>query len=73
MLRLVQEQGLPGRKIGDEWRFLKSAVERRSGTPAEPKKGNIWDTFGALKDDPYLEDMLKEIFRRRGRPETEEP
>jgi hypothetical protein len=25
-----------------------------------------------LKDDPYLEDMLEEIYRARGRPITED-
>ena len=73
VLRLVQERGLPGRTVGKEWRFLKAAVERWLGTPAEPQK-NFWEALVKMpKDDPYLEDMLKEIFRRRGRPETEEP
>jgi len=73
VLQLVQEQALPGRKVGDGWRFLKPAVDCWLGTPAAPNKRNVWDTFGAMKDDPYLEEMLKEIYRRRGRPETEEP
>jgi excisionase family DNA binding protein len=69
VLRLVREQGLPGRAVGEDWRFLKAAVEGWLGTPApDPRK--FWEThFGALKDDPYLEEMLKEIYRRRGRPE----
>ncbi len=36
-------------------------------------KKDFWETqIGALKDDPYLEEMLKEIYKRRGRPEVEE-
>jgi hypothetical protein len=27
---------------------------------------------GSWKDDPYLDDMLKEIYQRRGRPMTED-
>jgi len=27
---------------------------------------------GALKDDPYLEEMLEQIYRERGRPMTED-
>jgi hypothetical protein len=27
---------------------------------------------GSWKDDPYLDEMLEEIYRRRGRPMTEE-
>jgi hypothetical protein len=40
---------------------------------AATSKEEFWQThFGALKDDPHLEDMLEEIYRRRGRPEVEE-
>jgi excisionase family DNA binding protein len=74
VLRLVREQGLPGRRVGDDWRFLKAAVERWLGTPAGPDQKDFWEALAKMpKDDPYLEDMLKEIFRRRGRPEAEEP
>ena len=31
----------------------------------------IWAAAGVLKDDPYLDDMLKEIERMRGRPAAE--
>jgi excisionase family DNA binding protein len=73
VLRLVRAQGLPGRQVGDDWRFLKAAVAGWLGTPAAPDPGQFWQThFGALKDDPYLDEMLKEIYRRRGRPETDE-
>lgn len=41
--------------------------------PAEAAKKGLFEThFGALKDDPYLEEMLAEIYRQRGRPMTEE-
>ncbi len=73
VLSLVGAQGLPGRKVGDDWRFLKAAVTGWLGAAAVPDKGRFWQThFGALKDDPYLEAMLQEIYRRRGRPETDE-
>jgi excisionase family DNA binding protein len=73
VLRLVDEQGLPGRHVGAEWRFLKSAIQAWLSAP--PPRGlgqGIWAAAGALKDDPYLEDMLKELERMRGRPATEE-
>jgi excisionase family DNA binding protein len=73
VLRLVRQQDLPGRLIGTEWRFLKSAVQDWLRTP--PPRGSkeaILSLAGAWKDDPYLEEELKEIYKRRGRPMTEE-
>jgi excisionase family DNA binding protein len=73
VLRFVREQRLPGRQMGDGWRFLKAAVAGWLSTPAAPDPRDFWKTqFGALKDDPYLKEMLKEIYRRRGRPEDGE-
>lgn len=70
ILPLVREQGLPARQIGQEWRFLKSSLQEwlRTG----PAKKSILDYAGAIRDDPHAEEMLKEIYRLRGRPETEE-
>jgi excisionase family DNA binding protein len=70
VLRLVREQGLPGRQIGPEWRFLKPALQdwQRTG----PATKGLLQLAGAAKDDPYLEEMLKEIYRGRGLPETAE-
>jgi excisionase family DNA binding protein len=74
VLRLVQEQGLPGRRVGDGWRFLKPAVERWLSTPAAPERGRFWEAhFGALEGDPYLADIVREAYRQRGRPEDGEP
>jgi excisionase family DNA binding protein len=73
VVRLVHSQGLPGRLIGGEGRFLKAAVQQWLSTPVpKGQSQGIWAAAGALKDDPYLEDMLKEIDRIRGRPVTEE-
>jgi excisionase family DNA binding protein len=70
VLDMVAAQGLPGRQFGTEWRFLRAALQ---GWLSTPGKKPFWEThFGALKDDPHLEEMLAEIYRRRGRPETEE-
>ncbi len=73
VLRLVDEQGLPARHAGTEWRFLKSAIQAWLSTPAPPGQGQgIWSVAGIAKDDPYLDEMLEEIERMRGRPESEE-
>ena len=73
VVRLADEQGLPARRLGNEWRFLKAAVERWLSTP--PPKGNkeAWMALaGVWKDDPYVEEELKEILKRRGRPTTKD-
>jgi excisionase family DNA binding protein len=69
VLQMVGLQGLPGRKIGDDWRFLKAALQ--SWLSTAPAKKGLLGQIGALQDDPYKEELLKEIYARRGRPETE--
>ena len=73
VLNLVHTQGLAGRRIGTQWRFLKTQVQSWLSTP-QPKSGNeaLLAMAGSWKDDPYLDEMLKEIYRQRGRPMTEE-
>jgi excisionase family DNA binding protein len=74
VLVLVREEGLPGRRVGDDWRFLKAAVDRWLGTPAAPERGQFWQAhFGALREDPYLADIVREAYRKRGRPADGEP
>jgi excisionase family DNA binding protein len=73
VLRLVHHRGLPGRSVGDDWRFLKAAIEQWLGTVPSPEANTFWKThFGALRDDPFLEEMLHGIYDRRKRPEVED-
>jgi excisionase family DNA binding protein len=73
VVRLVTGQDLPGRLAGTEWRFLKSAIREWLSKPIpKPSREAQLAVIGSWKDDPYLDDMLKEIYRRRGRPMTEE-
>jgi excisionase family DNA binding protein len=73
VLRLVREQGLAGRRVGEDYRFLKAAVQEWLRAPTAPGREVFWQThFGALERDPYFEELLREIYRRRGRPEAEE-
>lgn len=69
VLAMVGKQGLPGRQFGAEWRFLKTALQAWLGVPAGRK--GLLAQLGKAEDDPYLEEMLAEIYRRRGRPEVE--
>jgi excisionase family DNA binding protein len=73
VLQLVQQQGLPARRLGNEWRFFKAAIQHWLSTPPPrySKEAQL-AVAGAWKDDPYVEGELKEILKRRGRPMTEE-
>src|SRR4051795_12956088 len=58
VLRLVREQGLPGRQVGDDWRFLKTAIAGWLGTPAPSTASEFWRAHAAaFQDDPHLDEM----------------
>jgi hypothetical protein len=68
---MVREQGLPGRLIGSEWRFLVVSLQDwLSQGPSE--KERLMHLAGAWKDDPHLEAIVQESYRRRGRSIAEE-
>jgi excisionase family DNA binding protein len=70
VVRLVGKEGLPGRQVGDDWRFLRAAIDGWLGAPTAFNQGRFWQThFGALKGDPYLSDIVRGAYRRRGRPD----
>lgn len=72
LLRSAVEQGLPGRMIGAEWRFLRSALDdwlRASSRPTS--KQALLKMAGAFKDDPFLEEIVREAYEKRGRPMAE--
>lgn len=69
VLRGVEEQGLPARRLGNEWRFLKAAIKQwlASGAPTwDTRKAAILELAGKYKDDPDLEQIVAEAYRRRG-------
>jgi excisionase family DNA binding protein len=75
VLRMVKEQALPGRQVGQEWRFLKAAIRDwlRAGTPRQPsKKDAQLAVVGSWKGDPYTEELLEGVYRKRGRAMTED-
>jgi excisionase family DNA binding protein len=73
VLRLVGPGGLPGRLIGSEWRFSKAAIlEWLRTPPPKSSKEAFLALAGAWKDDPDLDKIVREAYRQRGRPITEE-
>jgi excisionase family DNA binding protein len=73
LVRLTQMQDLPGRLAGAEWRFLKTAIQQWLSTPPlKSSKEALMALAGSCKDDPDLEAIVEEAYRRRGRPITED-
>ena len=73
VLRLVRYQDLPARLLDTEWRFLKLAIQDwLRGKPPRGSREAVLSVAGAWKDDPFLEEELKEIYKRRGQPTTED-
>jgi excisionase family DNA binding protein len=74
VVRLVREQALPGRRIDREWRFLKAALQEwlRSPSPALQAQEDLMQWAGAFRDDPELDEIVREAYRQRGRPITPE-
>jgi excisionase family DNA binding protein len=70
VIDLTIKQQLPGRKIGDEWRFLRSGLA--DWLLAPPATRRLLGHAGAIPDDPNADAMLEEIYQRRGRPMTDE-
>ena len=72
---------LPGRKIGSDWRFLALALAEwlRSDQRPEPlattksSKERMLALAGAWKDDPTVDAMMEEIYRKRKEHTEPEP
>jgi len=61
---------LPGRKIADTWRFLKAAID--DWLRVQDSRMILLNQAGALADDDAADDLLKMIYRERGRAESKE-
>ena len=60
---LVHSQGLPGRQIASDWRFLKAAVRAWltvSSPTWETRKAAILEPAGKYREDPDLESIVEE-------------
>ena len=69
--RLAEEGSVPARRIGNDWRFLRTALEEwLRGRPSTQVA--LLQQAGLFKDDPDLPTILDSIYEARGRPEREE-
>jgi excisionase family DNA binding protein len=69
VLRMIDAEGLPGRRFGTDWRFYKVALQAWLGA-GRPRRGLVHH-IGRIENDPYALEMIREIYARRRRPETE--
>jgi excisionase family DNA binding protein len=73
-VRELAAQGrIPGQQVKRQWRFLKAALEEwLRGRERPDSKTAMLQAFGAFKDDPSLDEIVKEAMRARGRPNPDE-
>jgi prevent-host-death family protein len=60
---------IPGRRINDTWRFLKTAVD--NWLRNVNGKQVLLQQAGAFADDDSLAELRRQIYQERGRPEAE--
>lgn len=60
---------LPGRKIADNWRFLKDAID--DWLRSQDTRTIFLQQAGALADDESLDELCAQIYQSRGRSEVE--
>jgi excisionase family DNA binding protein len=71
-LRKLAENGkVPARQVDGEWRFLKSALEQWLRGKPDPTMALIQQA-GLFKGDETLRQILRDIYKARGRPEDGE-
>ncbi len=60
---------LPGRKIADTWRFLKTAIDDWLRT--QDSRAILLGQADSISDDDLTDELLDSIYRDRGRSEAE--
>jgi hypothetical protein len=64
MLRMTLTEGLPGRKIGNQWRFLKTALQKWLGT--SPGKADCWANWAKSRTILISKTCSKTFMRAAG-------
>src|SRR5438067_1373039 len=68
--KLVDERCIPARKVGEEWRFFRGALESWLAGDKDYRSA-LLQQAGAFADDETLPELRKSIYEARGRPEVE--
>ena len=67
-LDLASAGDLPGRKIGQEWRFLKTALDDwLKGETLASGRQALLAMAGMFQQDPFLESIVRDAYRSRER------
>ena len=61
---------IPGRKIENDWRFLKSAID--DWLRSKNSSSILLAQAGALADDDSIDQLRSSIYQARERPETDD-
>jgi excisionase family DNA binding protein len=67
---LALKGNIPGRKIENDWRFLKSAID--DWLRAKNSSSILLSQSGVLADDDSLAQLRKSIYQARERPEIDD-
>jgi excisionase family DNA binding protein len=70
VMRQASQGNLPGRKIENEWRFLKLAID--DWLRSNSSRSVLIQQTGALADDDSLAELRTSIYQARGRSEVDD-
>ncbi|MER3493721.1 MAG: DNA-binding protein [Mastigocladus sp. ERB_26_2] len=70
VVRQASQGNIPGRKIENDWRFLKAAID--DWLRDQSNRSILLQQAGALADDDSLTELRATIYHARGRSEVDE-
>ncbi|MDJ0799819.1 MAG: helix-turn-helix domain-containing protein [Calothrix sp. MO_167.B12] len=70
VLRQALQGNIPGRKIEDDWRFLKVAIDK--WLSSQSSRDILIQQAGVFADDNSLAELRATIYQTRGRSEIDE-
>lgn len=69
VLRQASQGNIPGRKIENDWRFLKVAID--DWLRSQTGRSILLTQVGMLADDDSLAELRTTIYQQRGRTEVD--
>lgn len=70
VLHQALQGSIPGRQIGNEWRFLKVAID--DWLRSKDSRSILLSQAGAFSYDDSLPELRKAVYQARGRSEIDE-